>query len=124
MKKSKSTLPIITVPLEQREGVFVHNFKCLNCSMHFSVYSWKYERDYAFCPECGKEVSHMCHSVKILTTRHEFALNADDEIYSQLGGVSYIIASSIERYYIVKEQMEAAYNRFLEDTQQDKKEAA
>jgi hypothetical protein len=46
------------VTAEQREGVFVHAFKCLKCRLEFQVYSWRRDRHRVgrvFCPECGEQ---------------------------------------------------------------------
>lgn len=44
---------------------YIHKYKCLNCSMHFAVYSWhedwpNYEGGglgKVFCPECGLDIT-------------------------------------------------------------------
>ncbi len=44
------------VMLEDRQGVFVHSFKCRNCRLEFQLYSWVRDRHTAtnvVCPECG-----------------------------------------------------------------------
>jgi hypothetical protein len=44
------------VPQTQREGVFVHSFKCCHCGVHFQTFSWKADRHMigsVTCPECG-----------------------------------------------------------------------
>jgi DNA-directed RNA polymerase subunit RPC12/RpoP len=45
------------VPIEEREGVYVHSFKCLACSLHFMTFSWLADAHRAgtiACPECGQ----------------------------------------------------------------------
>lgn len=45
------------VRLQDREGVFVHAFKCLKCRLEFQVYSWRRDRHRVgrvYCPECGE----------------------------------------------------------------------
>ena len=32
---------------------WIHKIKCLECSLHFSVYSWKEDWRPTHCPECG-----------------------------------------------------------------------
>jgi hypothetical protein len=32
---------------------YLHKFKCLNCRLHFIVFSWKEEIAPVYCPECG-----------------------------------------------------------------------
>ena len=42
---------------KNREGVFVHSFKCNECGLHFNIYSWFAERHLStnvWCPECGQ----------------------------------------------------------------------
>lgn len=52
----------LVVPLEQREGVYVHSFICKNtvgerlCNLHFMTFSWQADRHRVGtikCPECG-----------------------------------------------------------------------
>ena len=45
------------VMLADREGVFVHSWKCLGCRVEFVVFSWLLNRHRVgrtFCPECGQ----------------------------------------------------------------------
>jgi transcription elongation factor Elf1 len=52
------TAPSSRVLPEQREGVFVHAFKCRVCGVEFQVFSWLQDRDRVgevFCPECGEQ---------------------------------------------------------------------
>jgi DNA-directed RNA polymerase subunit RPC12/RpoP len=47
-----------TVLPEDREGVFVHAFKCRRCGLEFQLYSWRRDRHRVggiFCPECGEQ---------------------------------------------------------------------
>src|SRR3972149_5876302 len=51
------------VGLKDREGVFVHAFKCRRCLLEFQLYSWRRDRHkvgQVFCPECG-ERTRMLH---------------------------------------------------------------
>jgi hypothetical protein len=44
------------IPETEREGVFVHSFKCLHCRLHFQTFSWLANRHgvgSVTCPECG-----------------------------------------------------------------------
>lgn len=44
------------VRLRDRQGVFVHSFKCSICDLEFIVFSWRADRHRVgstFCPECG-----------------------------------------------------------------------
>ena len=45
---------VIPVAREQPGVYFIHRIKCLNCSLHFALYSWRKNllmRNYS-CPEC------------------------------------------------------------------------
>jgi hypothetical protein len=45
------------VTLQDRQGVFVHSFKCSICDLEFMVFSWRADRHRVgttFCPECGE----------------------------------------------------------------------
>lgn len=47
----------IAVGLKEREGVFIHAFKCGRCSLEFHIFSWRANRHHVgqvYCPECGK----------------------------------------------------------------------
>jgi len=44
------------VTLQDRQGVFVHSFKCSICDLEFVVFLWRADRHWVgstFCPECG-----------------------------------------------------------------------
>ena len=44
-------------PLNERQGVFAHTFKCLECSLEFAIFSWWRDRHTVTsvtCPECAK----------------------------------------------------------------------
>ncbi|MGQ7297920.1 hypothetical protein [Quadrisphaera sp. KR29] len=43
------------VTLADRQGVFVHSFKCLECDLEFATFSWRafrHRADTLACPEC------------------------------------------------------------------------
>lgn len=45
------------VTLQNRQGVFVHSFKCSICDLEFVVFSWRANRHRVgstCCPECGR----------------------------------------------------------------------
>ncbi|HEY4686400.1 MAG TPA: hypothetical protein VII57_10195 [Dehalococcoidia bacterium] len=67
------------VGLKDREGVFVHAFKCRRCLLEFQLYSWRRDRHkvgQVFCPECG-ERTRMLH--------WRTCLNESRELTSQEG---------------------------------------
>ncbi len=45
------------VPKTERQGVYVHSFKCFSCGLHFMTFSWQVDRHKVgeiMCPECGE----------------------------------------------------------------------
>jgi DNA-directed RNA polymerase subunit RPC12/RpoP len=59
-----------------------HRFpvKCMNCGLHFNVYSWNedwIEKHSPFCPECGKQ--------KALVLGHEAT---DTEIFQHVSAIA------------------------------------
>jgi DNA-directed RNA polymerase subunit RPC12/RpoP len=71
-----------TVGLDAREGVFAHSFKCLECGLHFVLFSWAERRlnpDTIACPECGRGGRFM-HRVTVLSRERRFGA-AETEIY-------------------------------------------
>ena len=83
MKKIKKIVSAQSgVSLNKREGVFVHGYKCLNCNLHFNLYSWQYKRDSVLCPECGSK-GGVLHTVSILSTDKNFGFMGNGtEIYN------------------------------------------
>ena len=50
------------VTLQQRQGVWVHSFKCSVCDLEFVLFSWLPDRHRVgrtFCPECGQQTPMM-----------------------------------------------------------------
>ena len=44
------------IPEHERQGVYVHSFKCFCCGLHFQTFSWQANRHSVgtiACPECG-----------------------------------------------------------------------
>jgi hypothetical protein len=87
------------LPVAEREGVYVHGFKCRRCGLEFNVYSWSASRhgngsDY--CPECG-ERTPMFHWRATVNESHDFGLDSGKEIYGIRpwpGGASWTTATS------------------------------
>ena len=57
-----------------REGeTFEYRIKCMNCGLHYSVYSWVGEwhsdKDGGYCPECGRKGGKLVHGP---VSREEF----------------------------------------------------
>ena len=44
-------------PMEDRQGLFIHTFKCLDCALEFAIFSWWPDRHTVVntaCPECRR----------------------------------------------------------------------
>jgi len=51
------------VMLKDREGVFAHSFKCVECRLEWALFSWRRDRHRVgnvYCPECGRQ-TRMLH---------------------------------------------------------------
>ena len=72
------------VTLADREGVFAHSFKCLECDLEFVLFSWRADRHRVggvICPECGR-ATPMLHWVTQLSTSQTFVTDdSQPEIY-------------------------------------------
>jgi len=71
---------VVPVNRDEPGAYFVHKVKCLNCSLHFAVYSWRKTlpiRNYC-CPEC----QHPFYSGKYVWWRERHV----GQIYQQLPG--------------------------------------
>ncbi|MHB8880377.1 MAG: hypothetical protein ACYC69_02585 [Thermodesulfovibrionales bacterium] len=67
-----------------REGVYGHSFKCMECGVHFNVYSWQASRhrvDNTYCPECGKQGGFL-HYRTTLSESPTFNMFSDKEIFN------------------------------------------
>jgi hypothetical protein len=72
------------VPIEEREGVFVHAFKCQLCGLEFQLYSWKKDRHHVgsvFCPECGEQTPMLHLRTCVNESRELGRLDDEREIY-------------------------------------------
>lgn len=71
------------VMLEDREGVFIHTFKCRICRLEFMVFSWLADRHRVgttFCPECGQRTP-MLHKRATVNECPGFTLDGQTEIF-------------------------------------------
>ena len=71
------------VMLADREGVFIHSFKCRECRLEFMVFSWlpnRHRVGVTFCPECGRQTP-MLHRRATVNELHQFTLHGTNEIY-------------------------------------------
>lgn len=78
--KAETTRPKSPV---EREGVFIHGFKCLGCGLHFNVYSWRGDRHgngKTYCPECGKK-GKMLHYLEVVSLSLFFNPRTGGEIF-------------------------------------------
>lgn len=71
------------VTLSDREGVYVHSFKCGICALEFMLLSWVSNRHRVgevYCPECGK-ATPMLHLRAIISESEEMDVAAPNEIF-------------------------------------------
>ncbi|MCJ7709781.1 MAG: hypothetical protein MUQ32_03025, partial [Chloroflexi bacterium] len=71
------------VMLADREGVFIHSFKCKACRLEFVVFSWlpnRHRVGVTFCPECG-ERTPMLHRRATVNESEDFTFNGTNEIF-------------------------------------------
>jgi len=65
------------VMLSDREGVFAHSFKCLDCRLEWALFSWRRSRHRVgnvFCPECGRQTP-MLHWRATFSTSREMVID-------------------------------------------------
>jgi DNA-directed RNA polymerase subunit RPC12/RpoP len=77
------------VPLREREGVFVHAFKCMECGLEFHLFSWRANRHRVgevHCPECGR-TTRMIHKRACVNENKKFDALGDREIFSLFDAV-------------------------------------
>lgn len=72
-------LPSITnfADLGSRQGVFVHTFKCMECSLEFAVFSWWPDRHTVVntaCPEC-RRVTQKSHWLAVISERADMVFD-------------------------------------------------
>lgn len=76
-------------PLEERQGLFIHTFKCMACSLEFALFSWWPDRHTVVntaCPECHRvtQKSHWMSALP-LTPGQEFGEGPEIWNYSPVG---------------------------------------
>lgn len=68
----------------EREGVFAHTFKCMDCSLEFAIFSWWSDRHTVTntaCPECCA-VTQKSHWMSVISDRREMSFDrAHPEIF-------------------------------------------
>ena len=70
--------------LEERKGVFIHSFKCLDCSLEFAIFSWWPDRHTVVntvCPECQR-VTQKSHWLSTASSASGHAFGHGEEIYN------------------------------------------
>jgi len=70
-------------PLEERQGVFAHSFKCQNCGLEFALFSWWPDRHTVMntaCPEC-RRITSKVHWVSVLADDPQQCFGGGPEIY-------------------------------------------
>ena len=76
-------------PLAERQGLFIHTFQCMECSLEFALFSWFRDRHSVVntaCPECQR-VTQKSHWMSIVDSTPERAFGEGPEIfhYSPVG---------------------------------------
>lgn len=70
-------------PLSERQGLFIHSFKCLDCSLEFAIFSWWPDRHTVVntaCPECGR-VTQKSHWLATVDSTPGRAFGKGPEIF-------------------------------------------
>lgn len=85
-------------PMEERQGVFIHSFKCLDCSLEFATFSWWPDRHTVVdtaCPECCR-VTQKSHWLATVSDYPRQAFGEGPEIfhYSPVGPDPRLMADS------------------------------
>jgi len=76
--------PTGPVTMEERQGVFLHGFRCSRCCLHFALVSWLPDRHRVgevACPEC-REVTPMVHWLSVLSRSHHMVREGPPPRYS------------------------------------------
>ena len=70
-------------PFSERQGLFIHTFKCEACSLEFAGFSWWPDRHAVVntaCPEC-QQVTRKMHFMSTVTAEPGQGFGAGPEIY-------------------------------------------
>lgn len=70
-------------PLSERQGLFIHTFQCMACSLEFAIFSWWRDRHTVVntaCPEC-KRVTQKNHWMSTVSDMPGQAFGQGPEIY-------------------------------------------
>ena len=70
-------------PLQDRQGLFIHTFQCMACSLEFALFSWWADRHTVVstaCPECHR-VTQKSHWMSTASDMPGQAFGQGPEIY-------------------------------------------
>ena len=76
-------------PLSERQGLFIHSFQCMACSLEFALFSWFRDRHSVVniaCPECQR-VTQKSHWLAVVDSTPGRRFGEGPEIfhYSPVG---------------------------------------
>ena len=76
-------------PLSERQGLFIHSFQCMACSLEFALFSWFRDRHSVVntaCPECQR-VTQKSHWLAVVDSTPGRRIGEEPEIfhYSPIG---------------------------------------
>lgn len=72
-----------SAPLSDRQGLFIHTFQCMSCSLEFAIFSWWPDRHTVVntaCPECHR-VTQKSHWMATVSNMPGQAFGQGPEIY-------------------------------------------
>ena len=70
-------------PLSERQGLFIHTFQCMACSLEFALFSWWPDRHTVVntaCPECHR-ITQKSHWMSTVSRMAGQAFGQGPEIY-------------------------------------------
>lgn len=70
-------------PLTERQGLFIHTFQCMACSLEFAIFSWWANRHTVVntaCPECHR-ITQKSHWMSTVSDKQGQAFGQSPEIY-------------------------------------------
>jgi len=76
-------------PFSQRQGLFIHSFQCMSCSLEFALFSWWPDRHTVMntaCPECHR-ITQKSHFMSAMSDNPKQRFGEGREIfhYSPVG---------------------------------------
>lgn len=70
-------------PFSERQGLFIHTFRCMACSLEFAIFSWWPDRHTVVntaCPECHR-ITQKSHFMSTVSDTPGQAFGQGPEIY-------------------------------------------